>query len=288
VTKTNLSSAITSEAKLDEFGYPEVILPVFIPIARPSFVDPILIELDPNSKVDLVWSIGENSGRGNLFVFEYIKQIEEQITRQSEGFFTLDEAAQIFVDGGRQSTVKAAINLLREARIAGVGPTNSRYITRDSNRRPIHDINRHASVGTLVNVADINAYLTENNFGFTFPEAEHVPVLPSSGIDYTVLASRTQLISVFGIFTGMDKKWFKNLNDTPKLKAACKVNGQSKKGQTTEPCFCPIEVMRWLIDPKRKKGKPLSVAKGWQLLQQNFEKVYNQNSIDEPHEPATG
>ena len=99
-----------------------------------------------------------------------------------------------------------------------------------------------------------------------------------AGIEFALLATRAQLIAAFGVFTGMENSWFKNLKDTPKLKDARKVAGSGGRA-STEPLYCPFEVMRWLTDPKRKKGRRLMPDKGWQLLESHFLKVYNKNSI---------
>lgn len=98
-------------------------------------------------------------------------------------------------------------------------------------------------------------------------------------VDYSVLAIRSQLVDAFGAFTGMDKTWFKNLNDLPGLKNARRATGTGGRGRSSEPMFCPYEVMQWLLNPKRKKGRPLSQDKGWEILEKNFKKVYYQRSI---------
>ena len=107
--------------------------------------------------------------------------------------------------------------------------------------------------------------------------ATPAPVV-DAGIEFALLATRAQLIAAFGVFTGMENSWFKNLKDTPKLKDARKVAGSGGRA-STEPLYCPFEVMRWLTDPKRKKGRRLMPDKGWQLLEGHFLKVYNKNSI---------
>jgi hypothetical protein len=107
------------------------------------------------------------------------------------------------------------------------------------------------------------------------------PVVQAKAIDLSVLAGPGQLIAAFGKFTGMDASWFDNLTDTPRLLAARKVTGTGGK-HYTPPLFCPFEVMQWLIDEKRKKGRKVSPDKAWQLLQSNFEKVYNTRSAGDP------
>lgn len=104
--------------------------------------------------------------------------------------------------------------------------------------------------------------------------------LPTNqGPDYAMLASREQLIEAFGRFTGMDKSWFNHLRDLPKLATARKVMGHGGRGHIAEPWFCPYEVLCWLIDSKRKKGRKLSADKGWELLERYFPKVYNAKSV---------
>jgi hypothetical protein len=102
-------------------------------------------------------------------------------------------------------------------------------------------------------------------------------------IDFTMVATRKELIDAFGKFTGMDATWFDNLNTSPKLKAARKFTGQGGRGRIAEPLFCPYEVMQWLADPKRRKGKALSVTTAWRLLKSHFSKVHNQYSIGDPN-----
>lgn len=104
------------------------------------------------------------------------------------------------------------------------------------------------------------------------------------GFDYAMHATRDGLIDAFGPFTGMNKDWFKNLKDTPALARARKSPGQGGRGHIKEPYFCPIEVMQWLIDPRRKKGRRLSEEKGWEMLEKHFPKVYAKHSAADPRE----
>lgn len=101
-------------------------------------------------------------------------------------------------------------------------------------------------------------------------------------IDYSLLATREQLIEAFGRFTGMDATWFDNLKDKPALWNARKVEGQGGRGHVLEPLFCPFEVMQWLASSKRRTGRSLGLEKAWELLERNFPKVYNSNSVADP------
>lgn len=80
----------------------------------------------------------------------------------------------------------------------------------------------------------------------------------------------------------MDGGWFNNLKDKPRLQGARKVTGQGGRGRIMDPWFCPYEVMQWLADPKRRKGRKLSADKAWELLERYFPKVYNTRSIGDP------
>lgn len=93
-------------------------------------------------------------------------------------------------------------------------------------------------------------------------------------------ATKDELISAFGAFTGMEDSWFENVKDKPKLKAARRVPGT----RSTQPMYCPFEVMKWLVDKKRKAGRPLREGKGWEILEKNFPRSYNRHSIGDPRD----
>ena len=107
---------------------------------------------------------------------------------------------------------------------------------------------------------------------------------PAGGdeIDFTMVATRGELINAFGVMTKMDLTWFDNLTDTPRLMAARKFKGQGRRNGA-EPLFCPFEVLQWLIDPKRKKGGPITDTTAWRRFKSHFPKVYNRYSIGDPN-----
>lgn len=105
----------------------------------------------------------------------------------------------------------------------------------------------------------------------------------SPELDLALLATREQLIEAFGNFTGMDASWFDNLKDTPKLLAARKVTGQGGRNNAA-PLFCPYEVMLWLVNPMRRKGKPMKQETGWRVLEHRFPRVFNARSAGDPRQ----
>jgi hypothetical protein len=114
--------------------------------------------------------------------------------------------------------------------------------------------------------------------------ATDAPASDAAAFDIRLHASRDQLIEAFGSFTGMNKDWFTNLKDTPALFKARKSPGQGGRGHIMEPFFCPFEVMQWLVSPKRKKGRPMSEPKGWEMLERFFPRVYAQYAAADPRE----
>jgi hypothetical protein len=102
-------------------------------------------------------------------------------------------------------------------------------------------------------------------------------------LDFTLLASRHALIAAFGKFSGMDESWFDNLTDSPRLLAARKRKGQGGRHHA-EPMFCPFEVTLWIVDKKRRKGRPVSQETAWRMLESHFPKVYAQRSGADPRQ----
>lgn len=101
-------------------------------------------------------------------------------------------------------------------------------------------------------------------------------------IDYSMLATPEKLIEAFGQFTGMDRFWFNKLADKPELLAARAVEGKRGRGGYA-PLFYPFTVMSWLIDQKRKTGKPISEATAWRMLKAHFPKVHAAHSDYDPN-----
>ena len=119
------------------------------------------------------------------------------------------------------------------------------------------------------------------------PQASTAPEsAPEEGqaLDTRLLATKDELISAFGPFTGMNADWFNNIRDKPALRAARRITGQGGRGHLAEPYFCPFAVMQWLVDSKRKTGRSLSERKGWELLERHFPMVYASLSIGDPRE----
>ena len=147
----------------------------------------------------------------------------------------------------------------------------------------------------VVKVSDLRAYLADRGMGVRFASAPLEEPVPTAALvaepleDHSSLATRKQLIAAFGTFTEMSMGWFGNLKNTPALLKARKVAVVGARGKTREPLFCPREVMQWLIDPKRKKGRQFhNVDTPWRLLEKHFPASYEKHSKEDPREERTG
>ena len=136
---------------------------------------------------------------------------------------------------------------------------------------------------SLILPTALRPVLAARGIGLRLTKTQPKTEAKTSAPDFSVLATRQQLIEAFGSLTGMDASWFANLNDSPNLKAARRVVGQGGRGHIAQPYFCPSQVLQWLLDPKRKKGRRLltTEAKGraWRQLEAHFPTVYRQFSI---------
>lgn len=139
---------------------------------------------------------------------------------------------------------------------------------------------------TRISVESLVPWLRSKGYGDLAAEldAQESPSIgsTSAGPDFEMLATRQQLIDAFGSFTDMNFQWFNNLKDTPALRDARQFTGQGGRGHIAEPLFCPFAVMRWLTDPKRKKGRSITEDTAWRMLETHFSKVYNANSVADP------
>ena len=141
---------------------------------------------------------------------------------------------------------------------------------------PFDQIRRRAPHLT---VSEGNAWLKSKGYLQEWKPVASVAPPVEAGPDYSILATRQDLIDAYRAFTGMNMTWFENVTHSPKLRKARKVVGKGKKGGSIEPLFCPYLVMDWLIDKKRRPGRPISSDKAWEILEKRFPKVYNIYSL---------
>ena len=112
-------------------------------------------------------------------------------------------------------------------------------------------------------------------------QVEPVQAAEADRSDLAMLATPDELIEAFGRFTGMSKAWFSNITDKPGLEQARRIKGVKGKGGH-KPLFCPLAVMQWLTDEKRKVGRSISEEKGWKLLESYFPRVHAAHAAADP------
>lgn len=123
-------------------------------------------------------------------------------------------------------------------------------------------------------------------------EAQYAPVVANrtfggAELDYSLLATREELIAAFGAFTGMNMSWFKNITDKPELLAARAVAGTPGRNGAP-PLFHPFPAMQWLVDPNRKVGRGINPETAWRMLKQHFPRVHSVYLDFDPNSDIAG
>lgn len=264
-----------------QFGVGVKFAPEFTQSPRPLAIDPALLALKPTDMVVVHSAIGSFTGKSWGPARDYIEVVKQTIARQNDGFFTVGEAAQVIADSRPGMDVKDLIQRISRATVKG------HRLVRNPDRLPLRAEDGFREFLDLVKVSDIDIWLTDLGAGYLFPKdglgATTPPPVEADGIDFTVVVTRRALIDAFGGITKMDLTWFDNVKDSPKLKASRKFTGQGGRNGA-EPLFCPFEVMQWLVDPQRRKGKAINDSTAWRLLKGHFPKVYNKHSIGDPND----
>ena len=236
------------------------------------------------------------SGTCLMTVKQFCDEVEERLARWLQGRYKVCEAAQILADANPDTDASEGISAeglcrqMEDAIRAEDATQTGRLIVR-LNGIPVPASSftkRRLNLQTVLK-SDVNEWLKSINAGYTldYPhetlrtDSQAAPVVADE-IDFTTVATRSQLIDAFGGMTKMDLTWFDNLTDAPKLMAARKFKGKGGR-KSAEPLFCPFEVLQWLVDPQRRKGKAINDTTAWRLLKGHFPKVYNNYSIGDPN-----
>jgi hypothetical protein len=149
-------------------------------------------------------------------------------------------------------------------------------------RNAAHVYAKHVGDRLLVEAWPLSVWMPDTNVATAMQVAPAKVHVTAAQVDVSLLATRSELIGAFGKFTDMDASWFDNLKDTPALLRARKVVGLGGRN-STEPLFCPYEVMQWLIGPRRKKSRPMNMETGWRMLKHHFPAAYTPRSSYDPN-----
>jgi hypothetical protein len=153
----------------------EAPLTAFITSARPLCVDPRLRAMNPDSFVRFRHNIGTSSGNGVCKASQYISQIEATIKQQGEGYFTVEEAAQILADSRPGIDVGEMIQRMKSA-VVQVGKQKERRLVRNpGDRLPILNDTDFREYASLVKISDVDIWLEVEGVDYRFPLGNVAP-----------------------------------------------------------------------------------------------------------------
>ena len=139
---------------------------IFKTLARPLGVDLRLAAMSPYDHVVIVDNLAGQSGNGIGSAGDYREQIASTMARQAEGFFTIDEAAQVLADTYPALEVKDLVNRMR------IAQRNGKLLVRNSDHLPMNEGDMFRSYKGMVSASDLNAWLNEFQAGYRFPDGQ--------------------------------------------------------------------------------------------------------------------
>lgn len=143
----------------------------FFDSPRPLRIDPALLATDRSEVIEYVTTFGRwQGGEGHQKAGSYADALRQQLQRQAEGFFTVDEAAQLLADSRPGSGASAMVENFQQARVSG-----RRLVRHANSRLPVEDIKHLHGFDLLVLVSDIDQWLDEQRVGYRFPEPTPAP-----------------------------------------------------------------------------------------------------------------
>lgn len=141
-------------------------VPHFVASARPVAVPPELVSLPDDARVTFEGKMGSVLESGRLSAGDYRAWVQERVDRQAEGYFTLDEAAQVLADSQNGLDPKDAVIRFQLAHKKGdlqIRQAGSRFPLRAD-----ETTNHHCH---LLKVADLDDWLRKQA-GYGFPDAD--------------------------------------------------------------------------------------------------------------------
>lgn len=173
-------------------------LPEFTMPVRMFSIDPLLLSLDPGSKVRYVSGLGA-SGIGNAR--DFIEESQKIIARQADGFFTVAEAAAILAESSAGGDAPGWREKMYAAWHTGdliIRDTTRTKKTPNATKRDFMD---------LVKESDLDVWLEKDGAGYRFPRASAQdsptlvePISPASPRDFKPWET---LPDFFGVIPGV-------------------------------------------------------------------------------------
>ena len=198
----------------------------FIISAWPQVVPASLLALPPDARITYELSIGRQRGSGTGSAADYLEMVQKTIARQAEGYFTLNEAAQVLADS-RPGLVPMELPIrFRAAHAKGELPIHehgSRFkLEVGEEIRDFHD---------LLEVSELDTWLRKSA-GYGFPPAARPapPVIAMEGASSRVLMHSTKSRRRDPIDTAIElaQAKCKNAKDTAEVWAQMQVLAQAE------------------------------------------------------------
>jgi hypothetical protein len=158
-----LQSIVLEKVPLPEAAHAQVVTE-FTTSARPLRIDPALLALDATARVKCADNIGGTCGVNWTTAGDYRSEIEARIKRQAEGFFTLEEAAQVLAESRPGVDVKEMLAQMKRAFDNG-----QLAIRNYASQLPTLDNEKIRAWQNLVKISDIDAWLDSLGVGYRFP-----------------------------------------------------------------------------------------------------------------------
>ena len=153
---------------IDVVGEPST-APHFITSARPMEVPPELLALQADVRITYEDNIWRQRGRGACRAGDYRAEIEATIARQAQGYFTLNEAAQVLADSRPELDPAKTVERFRLAHSKGALP-----IHQGVSRFPLEVGETIRDFWDLLEATELDAWLRVSA-GYGFP--------PAAGLD---------------------------------------------------------------------------------------------------------
>jgi hypothetical protein len=146
-----------------------MVRPVFDVPPRPTVVPPLLKLLPGDTPIWVRQQWRWNSEMTSTPA-DAIDIFDEMMRRQSEGWFTVCEAAKVLADSREGISARDMVERLRTATVEGKPlPRNP------GDRLPISDPQDFRDFSSLVLVSDINKWLASHQAGYSFPKTQDMP-----------------------------------------------------------------------------------------------------------------
>jgi hypothetical protein len=139
------------------------VLPRFSWCARPLSVDPVLLAIPLGGQIEYQCVDGLGVGNGKCLAIDFVEVLKRQIARQSDGFFTVGEAACILAGEHQTQDVsywrKHIYHAYRIGELPIRGPNRVKVIELED-ERPHYD---------LLKESDVHSWLAADGGGAAFP-----------------------------------------------------------------------------------------------------------------------